>query len=287
MENTKAVYSIRIMVIVAEVFIIGLLGYSITGLLPDETGSFLSLDVLYCIPVIQTARLASIHGLRHHDMLVSTIAAIVVAVIWSLAEAIIAWQYFPKPILLLNMFTRSVVFTVVGRVLVKLWRDKKYARIDVLTGLDNRLELLDRLTKEQRRSERSRKPYSLLFIDIDHFKKLNDKHGHHIGDEALKVLADILRSCSRTVDVVARLGGDEFVVLLPDTDEASCETLIHRIEASSNQAFAERSWSLSISIGRTTNMGNNNTVEQVIKLADENMYAIKKNSKLQMQPVVP
>lgn len=77
----------------------------------------------------------------------------------------------------------------------------------MLTGLANRLELLERLEIEQVRSERSGSPYSLLYIDIDQFKCLNDSHGHHVGDEALKLIADILRASSRAVDVAARIGG--------------------------------------------------------------------------------
>jgi diguanylate cyclase (GGDEF)-like protein len=101
----------------------------------------------------------------------------------------------------LNIFTRSVAFTVIGRVLIKLWREKAYARKDVLTGLANRLEILQRLETEQGRSERTKRPYSLLFIDIDQFKLINDNFGHQVGDEVLSVLADILRTSSRKIDV--------------------------------------------------------------------------------------
>ncbi len=196
---------------------------------------------------------------------------------------VISWPYFPRTAFVLNTFTRSVVFTVIGRVLVKLWREREYAHIDVLTGLANRLELLERLKLEQGRSERSRRPYSLLFIDIDEFKSMNDLYGHQGGDEALKILAEILRSSSRKVDVPARLGGDEFVLLLPDTDEQSCDILIKRIEASTKQAFEGRSWPISLSIGRTTNVGKTDEVDTVIRLADENMYEAKRMKQQMMQ----
>jgi diguanylate cyclase (GGDEF)-like protein len=74
---------------------------------------------------------------------------------------------------------------------------------------------------------------------------INDVHGHHVGDEVLKLLADILVGSSRKVDVAAGLGADEFVLLLPNTDEQSCRILIKRIETSSKQAFVERLWSIS------------------------------------------
>jgi len=160
--------------------------------------------------------------------------------------------------------------------LIKLWREREYARKDMLTGLANRVELLERLEAEQYRSERSGRPYSLLFIDIDDFKAMNDNYGHQAGDEALKILAYILKISSRKIDVAARLGGDEFVLLLLDTDERTCEIMIKRIETSTKQAFEGRSWPISISIGHTTNIGKTQEVDWVIRLADENMYKAKR-----------
>ena len=276
MTRQKISYYGRILLIAAEVFFISFSGYALGNYLPFEMGRYISLDVLYCLPIIQTARLAAIHSSRHYDTQTSTIVGIVLALVWSTTEVAIAWPDFPMTAFALNTFTRSVVFTVIGRVLIKLWREKEYARKDSLTGLANRLELLERMKIEQGRSERSGRPYSLLYIDIDQFKLLNDTHGHQVGDEALKVLADILKDSSRKVAVAARLGGDEFVLFLPDTDERSCNILIKRIEASTKQAFEVRLWPILLSIGRATHTGKTQEVEWVIGLADKNMYEAKK-----------
>jgi diguanylate cyclase (GGDEF)-like protein len=276
MEQRKFAYLGRSLLIAAEVLAISLLDYSIARFSNVEVARYISLDVLYCLPIIQTARLTAIHTMRRYDTQTSTVVGTAVALIWSASELIITWPYFPIAAFVLNTFTRSVVFTVIGRVLVKLWRERKFAYLDVLTGLANRLELLERLEAEQSRSERSGRPYSLLLIDIDHFKMLNDDFGHHVGDEALKVMADILRGSSRKMDVPARLGGDEFVLLLPETDKSACDVLVKRLEASAQQAFAERSWPISLSIGRTTNIGKNQDADMVLRLADENMYQAKK-----------
>jgi len=85
------------------------------------------------------------------------------------------------------------------------------------------------------------------------------------------------------VDVTARLGGDEFVLLLPDTDEQSCEVMIKRIEAATKQAFDEQFWQISISIGKSTKIGRTKDVDWVIRLADENMYETKKAKKQMVQ----
>lgn len=276
MARQKTLYYGRVLLIVAEVFLISFLDYSVAIYLPTELGRYISLDVLFCMPIIQTARLASIRANRRYDTQTSTFVGIALALVWSATEVAITWPDFPMAAFGLNTFTRSVVFTVIGRVLIKLWREREYARKDILTGLANRVELLERLEAEQNRSERSGRPYSLLFIDIDHFKALNDNFGHQVGDEALKILAYILRRSSRKVDVAARLGGDEFLLLLLDTDERACDIMIKRIETSTRQAFEGRSWPISISIGRTTNIGKTQEVDWVIRLADENMYKAKK-----------
>lgn len=276
MARQKTLYYGRVLLIVAEVFLISFLDYSVAIYLPTELGRYISLDVLFCLPIIQTAHLASIRANRRYDTQTSTFVGIVLALVWSATEVAITWPDFPMAAFGLNTFTRSVVFTVIGRVLIKLWREREYARKDMLTGLANRVELLERLEAEQNRSERSGRPYSLLFIDIDHFKALNDNFGHQVGDEALKILAYILRRSSRKVDVAARLGGDEFLLLLLDTDERACDIMIKRIETSTRQAFGGRSWPISISIGRTTNIGKTQEVDWVIRLADENMYKAKK-----------
>ena len=276
MIRVKKIYYGRILLIVAEIFLISFLGYALAKYPPIEMWRYISLDVLYCLPIIQTARLATIHATRRSDTQTSTFVGIAVALVWSVTDAVISWPYFPMSAFLLNTFTRSVIFTVIGRVLVKLWRENEYARKDMLTGLANRVELLERLEVEQGRSERSGRSYSLLFIDIDCFKALNDIHGHRVGDEALQVLSNILKESSRQVDVAARLGGDEFVLLLPDTDARSCNILTKRIESSTKQAFEGRSWPISVSIGRATETGRTQTAEGVIQLADKNMYEVKR-----------
>lgn len=276
MENKNKWGYAPIMLVTAEVFLIGLLNYFLTRFNPGGNGHFISLDVLYCIPIIQSAHWASLMARRRSDTHVAVVVAVAVASAWSIGEAALIWPDFPPSILALNVFTRSVVFTLVGRIMVKLWRDKKLARMDSLTGLANRAELLERLDLERNRSERNRQPYSLLLIDIDNFKAMNDQFGHIGGDTALNVTADLLRRISRRVDVPARFGGDEFVMLLPDTGNTACEALTARMQAEAHQVFAERSWPISLSIGRTTHVGSKTENEQVLQLADEDMYVRKK-----------
>lgn len=275
-ENNISLY-FRTLVIAIEVFLISFAGYKFSHDLPFENAQYLSLDVLFCFPIIQTARLAAVHSGRRYDTQTATFTGISLALLWSGAEYSIAWPEFPIFAFALNTFTRSVVFTMIGRVLIKLWREKDYARKDILTGLANRLELLERMDVEQRRSKRSGKPYSLLFIDIDNFKQMNDIHGHQGGDDALVLLADILRKSCRGVDIASRLGGDEFVLLLPETDKPSCDFMIKRINSSASLAFDEKKWPISLSIGHTTHTGTTPDPTEAIAIADRHMYVSKKN----------
>lgn len=259
----------RFFLVVAEIAFITYLDYELAG-------TYYSLDVLYCLPVIQAARLGAIRTLRRSDTQTSTLIGVVTAVAWSVAEAAVVWPTYPLSAFMMNIFTRSVTFTVLGRVVTKLWKEREYSRKDSLTSLANRLEFTERFEAEQLRSERSGSPYSLLFIDIDQFKVLNDKHGHYVGDEALKAVSLILRNNSRSVDTVSRLGGDEFVLLFPETDEYICEVLVQRIQVASEKKFQAEGWSISLSIGHVTAIGNAKSVEEVLHEADEHMYLVKR-----------
>lgn len=261
----------RFILVVAEILLITFFDYKVAG-------TYFSLDVLYCLPVIQAAQIGAIRSMRHSDKQTTTIIGVLSAVAWSIAEAAIIWPGFPPVAFAMNIFTRSVTFTVLGRVVSKLWKEREYSRKDTLTDLANRLEFNERFEAEQLRSERSGNPYSVLFIDINQFKMLNDQHGHHVGDKALKAVAEILRDNSRSVDTVARIGGDEFVILFPETDEYICDVLVKRIKSASDNKFQAEGWSISLSIGHTTETGKTKSTDEILHDADKHMYAMKKNN---------
>lgn len=263
---------LRLSLIVLEVFLITILDYKMAA-------NYYSLDVLYCLPVIQTARFGALQTLRRSDSQTLTIVAIFCALAWSLAEAAISWPNFPISAFLMNVVTRGVTFTVIGRVVTKLWKDKEYSRKDDLTGLANRLEFIKKFEDKQLKSEQSGTPYSLLFINIDHFRTLNDKLGHQVGDDALKVLAGTLRENSRGVDIASRMGSDEFVLLLPETDKKSCELLGTRIVAAAEKKFRHNGWDISLSLGDVTEIGKKRSVDELLREASEKMHLIKKSKR--------
>lgn len=264
----------RFLIVVIEILSITYWNYKMSG-------SFYSLDVLYCLPIIQAARLSAIRSLRHSDTQMSALVGVVSAVVWSIAEAAVVWPNYPLGAFAMNIFTRSVTFTVLGRVLTKLWRERDFFRKDALTGLANRLELTERFAAEQLRSEWSNRPYSLLFVEIDKFKMLRASSDHRVGVAALKVVSGILRDNSRCIDTVARIGEDKFGLLFPETDEYICGILGMRIKSASEKKFQTEGWSVSLSIGHVTVNGSAKSFEEILREADEKMYSIKTQSHTQ------
>lgn len=110
--------------------------------------------------------------------------------------------------------------------LVRQLRDA--AETDLVTGVYSHRHLQDRIRQETARAARTHSPLSVLMVDLDDFKLVNDRHGHQAGDRVLRAIAGALRAAVRTSDVVARYGGDEFVVLMPDTDSAEAERVARR-----------------------------------------------------------
>ena len=117
------------------------------------------------------------------------------------------------------------------RVLAMEHHFERVAMVDGLTELPNRRSLDDAFSRQLTRSLREQQPVSLLMVDVDHFKRLNDTHGHLVGDDVLKRLARILRRQVRPQDLVARYGGEEFAVLLPSTDVDAALLIADRLRA--------------------------------------------------------
>lgn len=156
-----------------------------------------------------------------------------------------------------------------------IWRQANY---DALTQLPNRLMLLDRLDHEIRQSRRSGQPLAVMFIDLDHFKEVNDTLGHHRGDLLLKLAAQRLSSCLRDTDLVARLGGDEFTVVVSGLDDmGTAERVAHNILDALQRPFDLDSEVVYVnaSIGITLYPHDARRIEDLLKQADQAMYDAK------------
>ncbi|MGZ5079350.1 MAG: putative bifunctional diguanylate cyclase/phosphodiesterase [Usitatibacter sp.] len=167
------------------------------------------------------------------------------------------------------------------------WRDEQLyaqAHFDLLTGLPNRLLFEDRLEREIARGQREGKRFAVLFVDLDHFKNVNDSLGHNKGDDVLREAARRVSACVRDSDTVARLGGDEFTVLIttlhsPQDAWAIAEAVVTSL--SREFTLGEQSCFLSASVGIASYPADGQSVEQLLKSADTAMYRAKANGRSQ------
>jgi diguanylate cyclase (GGDEF)-like protein len=148
---------------------------------------------------------------------------------------------------------------------------------DPLTDVLNRRALSEAIEREHLRSRRG-VPYSLVMLDMDRFKSLNDTHGHAAGDAALKALVAALKPCIRDVDSLGRLGGEEFSALLPDTEMAGAFLVAERMRANleaTDFRWRDESWPLSASFGVAQSTPDDVDADDVLRRADHAMYQAK------------
>ena len=147
------------------------------------------------------------------------------------------------------------------------------ATTDPLTGLVNRRGFGTQFELEIERAERSAAPFGVIVGDLDHFKAINDRFGHHAGDEVLEAVGAVLQSKARRIDTVARIGGEEFALLLPSTDSKGAFMLAEKLRAAVPEA--PRARGLTISFGVTSYPADGQSVEALLRRADESLYAAK------------
>lgn len=150
----------------------------------------------------------------------------------------------------------------------------RMAAEDSLTGLYNRRKINELIQHEIERSERYKKGFSVIIIDIDYFKRVNDRHGHLAGDELLKIFAQILKDTIRHTDKVGRWGGEEFVVLCPETNLEGATSLANKIRQKINSATFNNYGQQTASFGITCYQ-QGDTMDSMISHADEALYAAK------------
>ena len=147
---------------------------------------------------------------------------------------------------------------------------------DPLTGLYNRRFFEERAAAEVARCRRYRRSLQLAMLDLDHFKRINDTHGHQKGDEVLRVIARVLLNSSRTTDIAVRYGGDELLLFLPETDARQAFRLAEKIRTAIQQETVRQTGiTASVSIGIAGFSTANNTVERLMFSADRMLYAAK------------
>ncbi len=153
------------------------------------------------------------------------------------------------------------------------------ARTDPLTQLPNRRGFRELLDLELERARRSGRPMTVLVGDLDHFKDVNDRAGHHVGDAVLRRVATLLRDCLRQIDVAARIGGEEFAVILPGSDAQDAFTVAERLRCHLRDAFADATVPTTISFGIASHPAHAETASSLVRAADEALYGAKESGR--------
>lgn len=212
---------------------------------------------------------------------------VVAVAVWSTHDGIgpFANATLQQGLLYLNAFSLSSCIT--SLVLAAVVEQRKglteklrhQANHDQLTGVASRRQFLALAEHELARSHRGAHHLSLLMLDVDHFKQLNDQHGHATGDDALRIVASIMVGVVRKVDVVGRIGGEEFAVLLPDADAAQAAEVAERIRAEmagvTPRDTHDAPYVLTVSIGIAQVDSRDLQVENLLQRADQALYQAK------------
>lgn len=183
-----------------------------------------------------------------------------------------------------------IALTLLAYVGVAIGREQAHARehafrlatVDTLTGLRTRAHLFNAMERELIRSERTRRSFCLLMLDLDDLKRVNDQHGHLVGDAALKAAGEVIGAGIRRIDTGARYGGDEFVVLLPETDATGGWVLAEKIRrdvADLRLTASGRRVAMSVSVGLVTFPSDGDTIGELLERADSAMYESKRSGR--------
>jgi diguanylate cyclase (GGDEF)-like protein len=212
------------------------------------------------------------------NLRVALATAIICALVWLIAE----WFTLGAPdasILLWNAATRLITLLTIGIVISRLMRaldaEQALARTDFLTGALNARAFYELAEAETARALRFDHPLTLVYLDLDDFKAVNDRFGHAGGDRVLRAAAAALQASLRETDRVARVGGDEFALLLPETDGKAAEAAMSNVRTAVAGALGAHGWPVTFSIGIAAYETPPRDIDVLIKAADEAMYRAK------------
>ena len=188
--------------------------------------------------------------------------------------------------LLFNGLSRLLVYGVnvwlLTQLRVVLLRERRLARQDMLTRLPNRREFAERGRQALGQAQREGTPITAAYIDLDHFKQVNDEYGHEAGDALLVRVAAVLAARLRSSDIAARLGGDEFALLLPGMGGATAGIYIEELRQRLLVAMDSDSWPVTFSIGVASYENAPETLDAMLSNADRLMYEVKENGRNQV-----
>jgi diguanylate cyclase (GGDEF)-like protein len=252
-----------------------LLAAVLIGVIRFLSGPEFALSLFYILPIA----LATWYAGRWAGIVVSLASAIS----WLIADLNMLPAFSSAFIPFLNETFRLSVFLIITFILAKLKRamdnHKALGRTDPLTAILNRRAFYDLAEMELNKARRYQNPLSVLYVDIDNFKQINDRLGHHIGDSLLCCAAKMIKGNIRSIDIIGRFGGDEFVILLAQTGPESVALVARKLKDKLIELMQRNNWPVTFSIGAVTFETPPESVEHLIIAADRQMYNAKMNGK--------
>ena len=245
------------------------------GMADYLTGYELSFALFYLIPIA----LVAWFGGKRLGLLISAASAIA----WFSADFLSGNRYLNPSLYVWNTLFRLGFFLVVTMLLSALQQayivNQELAQTDYITGAISVRHFYELIRIESGRFRRYQHPFSLVYIDLDNFKAINDRLGHITGDKLLRVLVENIQQQIRPTDVLARLGGDEFALLLPETGAEQIKIFIGRLHSSLANDMLRKGWMVTLSMGVVTFKQLPKSVDEMVRLADVAMYSVKTNGK--------
>jgi diguanylate cyclase (GGDEF)-like protein len=253
-------------------------GFTVVGLLgliDYATGNELTISLFYLIPIFLVTWAVD----RNTGLFMSLLSGLTL-----LGAEIAAGMSYSHPIFyFVNTLLRTSFYVIVVYLVTALQKSRKEeqlaARTDYITGAVNARYFNELLQMEISRIRRYPHPITLVYVDVDNFKLVNDLFGHKIGDDVLRFISTELKSQLRITDTVARLGGDEFVLLLPSTRQTEARLVVSKVYASLMEKMRQRNWPVTFSMGAVTCEFSPYSAEQLVNMADELMYEVKNSTK--------
>ncbi|PKL91075.1 MAG: hypothetical protein CVV21_09790 [Candidatus Goldiibacteriota bacterium HGW-Goldbacteria-1] len=232
-------------------------------------------SILYILPVMAAAWF----GRKSTGIVISVFAAFV----WFIGDLFAGRSYSQPFIPYINSFARIIIFmafsVLVNTVRNFLEMEIKLANEDFLTKISNSRGFFKYVEMELKRLRRYKEPFTIVYLDVDNFKSVNDMHGHKAGDMLLVDIAHIIRKHIRPTDMVARLGGDEFGILLIEAGPSKAKKITGKIYRVLNDEMKKKYNFITFSFGVVTFLKAARTVDDVIKKSDDLMYDAKHGGK--------
>ncbi|HOT47354.1 MAG TPA: diguanylate cyclase [Spirochaetota bacterium] len=230
-----------------------------------------SFSIFYVLPVVLVTWYT---GIR-----IGILFSILSSAMWFAASLISHNQQAPLPIIAWNTVVRLGFFIIISSVLHYFKSERENARMDYLTRIANRRHFEEMLSNEIQRSNRYNHPLSIIYMDVDNFKTINDNLGHRAGDKVLTAISTIINSHIRSSDAIARLGGDEFAILLVETDEQEAGKFIKKVQYELLLAMESYTFPVTFSFGIATFYSFTKNIREMMHIADSCMYHSKKSGK--------